>query len=210
MSRRTMPYHRRYHGDALTGYRKLDLEERGAYTTILDLIYDAGGPIENNERWLAGELNCSLRKSRAILSRLLSLQKIFITVDGKISNHRCEQELDYALKTSRKQAENGSKPKRKSSENVKFRNKISDHEKPSLSHGQTIPDTRAIYKDNLVGVAPAEADDDEAVGGDEVIPVTQLTDSHRLIRALEGHGPGKAAAMTLLETQRQRRLRGQS
>lgn len=30
MSRRTMPYHRRYRGDALHGYRGLTLEQRGA------------------------------------------------------------------------------------------------------------------------------------------------------------------------------------
>lgn len=205
MSRRTMPYHRRYHGDALTGYRKLDLEERGAYTTVLDLIYDAGGPIENNERWLAGELNCSLRKSRAILSKLLSMQKIYITIDGKISNHRCEQELDYALKTSRKQAENGSKPKRKSADDVIFRNKISDDEKPSLSHVETIPDTRAIYKDNTVGVALGG---DQFVDNPPVVPVAQLTSNNRLIRALESHGPGKAIAASLAQQQRIRRIRG--
>lgn len=139
MSRRTMPYHRRYHGDALVGYRKLTLEQRGAYQTIQDLIYDEGGPIEFNERWLAGELNCSLRKAKALLAELLELRKIYVTRDGKISNHRAEQEIGNALKISRKRAENGSKRKDNSDEKPKNTNKINDPIKQLLNNCGVIP-----------------------------------------------------------------------
>ncbi|ASV44771.2 hypothetical protein PP899_gp11 [Agrobacterium phage Atu_ph08] len=147
MSRRTMPYHRRYHGDALQGYRKLTLEQRGAYTTILDLIYDEGGPIDNNERWLAGAWNCSLRKARALLAELIELRKIYITRDGKISNHRAEQEIGNALKISRKRAENGSKRKDNSSEKSEKINKNSDAVKQLLNKCAVIP-VPEPYKNN--------------------------------------------------------------
>ncbi len=147
MSRRTMPYHRRYQGDALQGYRKLSLEQRGAYTTILDLIYDEGGPIEFNERWLAGELNCSLRKAKALLDELLELRKIYVTRDGKISNHRAEQEIGNALKISRKRAENGSKRKDNSSEKSEKINKNSDTVKQLLNKCAVIP-VPEPYKNN--------------------------------------------------------------
>lgn len=117
MPRKTLPYHRRFHGDALQGYTKLNLEERGAYTTILDLIYDAGGPIEYNDRWLAGQWNCSIRKMKALLSRLLSLQKLYLTTAGRISNHRCERELEQTESNSRKQAEKRLKPRKDQAEN---------------------------------------------------------------------------------------------
>ncbi|NTA36716.1 DUF1376 domain-containing protein [Agrobacterium salinitolerans] len=139
MSRRTMPYHRRYQGDALQGYRKLTLEQRGAYTTILDLIYDEGGPIEFNERWLAGELNCSLRKAKALLADLLELRKIYVTRDGKISNHRAEQEIGNALKISRKRAENGSKRKDNSTEKPEKPSKNKDAVKQLLNNCGVIP-----------------------------------------------------------------------
>lgn len=139
MSRRTMPYHRRYQGDALQGYRKLTLEQRGAYTTILDLIYDEGGPIEFNERWLAGELNCSLRKAKALLDELLELRKIYVTRDGKISNHRAEQEIGNALKISRKRAENGSKRKDNSTEKPEKHSKNNDAVKQLLNNCGVIP-----------------------------------------------------------------------
>lgn len=149
MSRRTMPYHRRYHQDALQGYRVLTLEQRGAYTTILDLIYDHGGPIDNNERWLAGELNCSLRKARALIAELVEARKLYITGRGQISNHRAEAELENALKISRTRAENASKREGKISENPKFQNKNNARNQQMQSRSAVIPYTRTRYiKDN--------------------------------------------------------------
>jgi uncharacterized protein YdaU (DUF1376 family) len=109
MSRRTMPYHRRYHIDALHGYRGLTLEQRGAYTTLLDLIYDGGGPIDNNERWIAGHLNVTVRRAQKLVDELIELRKIYVTSRGQISNHRCEQEIETALKISKKRSESAKK-----------------------------------------------------------------------------------------------------
>lgn len=146
MSRRSMPYHRRYHQDALQGYRKLTLEERGAYTTILDLIYDEGGPIDFNERWLAGELNCSVRKARAVIEALIEARKLYLPGAGKISNHRAETELENALKISRKCAENVAKREEKKRENVKIRKEINKRAEPSIIGRSTIPYTSTIYR----------------------------------------------------------------
>ena len=45
-----LPYHKRYHSDALAGMMPLTLEERGAYNTLLDMIYDRGGPLIDKHR----------------------------------------------------------------------------------------------------------------------------------------------------------------
>lgn len=136
-----MPYHRRYHQDALQGYRKLTLEERGAYTTILDLIYDEGGPIDFNERWLAGELNCSVRKARVVIEALIDARKLYLTGAGKISNHRAETELENALKISRKCSENVSKREDKKRDNARISSKINKSSYPSINGGSSIPYT---------------------------------------------------------------------
>lgn len=144
MSRRSMPYHRRYHQDALQGYRRLTLEERGAYTTILDLIYDEGGPIEMNDRWLAGELNCSVRKARAVIDALIAARKIYLTGAGKISNHRAEAELENALKISRKCSENVAKREEKRREKTEISRKFNAVPDRSMNRRSSIPDTRTI------------------------------------------------------------------
>lgn len=77
-------WHKRYHSDALTGFMSLTLEERGAYQTVLDMIYDRGGPIVDNDRLLAGYMGVSVRKWLAIKSVLIAKQKIEI-VGGHVS-----------------------------------------------------------------------------------------------------------------------------
>ncbi len=207
MSRRTMPYHRRYHQDALQGYRKLSLEERGAYTTILDLIYDEGGPIENNERWLAGELNCSLRKAKALLESLLTMRKLFINTQGKISNHRAEAELENSLKISRKRSEVASKPRAKGDDDRKFRNKISQPTEQMQSNGviipEPVPDNKKIGSVDEDTPAPRAG----TVSGIPPVPIEKLTGNVRLIEALEGKGGGRAAMHSLVAGVRQQRGR---
>lgn len=136
------PYHKRYHSDALTGFRELNLEERGAYQTILDLMYDRSGPLIDDERILAGQMATSIRKWRSIRGSLISKGKIYLTEDGSISNYRVEKELENNAKTSRKRAENTSKTKRKMSEKSKNDNKISDGEEILHSYARAYPDTR--------------------------------------------------------------------
>ena len=206
-----MPYHRRYHGDALQGYRKLTLEQRGAYTTILDLIYEEGGPIENNERWLAGELNCSLRKCRALLSELLTLRKLFINSQGQISNHRAESEIENSLKISRKRSEVASKPRPKSDDNAKFRNKISDDAKQKQSNSAVIP-VPEPYNSNNYSLVDEDTEPDRprsaTVAVDPPIPVEALTGNVKLVEALRGRSDGRSNLDALLRAQRKQRGTG--
>jgi hypothetical protein len=67
--RRSSPYHKRWHGDALKGYEVLTLEERGAYTTLLDQMYDYGGPIK--ERFVCAFLSCDVRVWKRLRASLV-------------------------------------------------------------------------------------------------------------------------------------------
>ncbi|MDR7257809.1 hypothetical protein J2X47_001989 [Sphingomonas sp. BE270] len=87
------PYHKRYHSDALAGFMSLTLEERGAYQTVLDLIYDRGGPIADNERLLAGYMGCSVRKWRALRDELIAKRKISVNEGGLITSDDFDDRL---------------------------------------------------------------------------------------------------------------------
>lgn len=80
-----MDWHPRYHRAFLEGTQRLSPEERGCYTTVLDLIYDRGGPIPDDARWLAGWMNCSVRKWTAIRSALIAAGKVEVVdlADGQ-------------------------------------------------------------------------------------------------------------------------------
>ncbi len=81
---------------ALTGMMELSLEERGAYGTVLDLIYDREGNLPDDDRFLAGWCKCDVRVWRRIKRRLLALGKIYVD-GGKIRNDRADRGVDEAL-----------------------------------------------------------------------------------------------------------------
>lgn len=134
-----LPYHKRYHSDALAGFMPLTLEERGAYQTLLDMMYDRGGPLIDNERLLAGYMNCSTRKWRQIRDQLISKQKIYINSEGLIVNKRARKEIENASKTQRKLIEAGAKGGRTRAENEKLSNENSGTKQASLEAGSSDP-----------------------------------------------------------------------
>lgn len=132
------PFHKRYHSDALSGMMPLTLEERGAYQTILDLIYDRGGPIVDNERLLAGYMNVSSRKYRSVRDSLINKGKIYHDENGNLANDRAAKELVQSKLRGRKHAEHGAKGGRTKAENQKKPNKNNEDGlaklKPTPSH----------------------------------------------------------------------------
>ena len=127
------PWYRRFPSDFINGTVGLSLEEKGAYSLILDLIYARGGPIPDDARYISGVCGCSLRKWAAIRNVLLERGKIEIS-DGLISNNRAIIEVETAAKFSRKLAENGAKGGRKRAENQSSSNKINDLTEAPLKH----------------------------------------------------------------------------
>ena len=95
---------KRYHEDALNGYSKLSLEERGVYTTILDLYYSRGGAADyqdaSDERWLAGWCGCSTRLLRPIIERLIGKGKLSLRA-GTLVNDRANKELGLVRERQR-------------------------------------------------------------------------------------------------------------
>lgn len=110
------PWYRRFPDNFIGGTVGLSLEEKGAYSLILDLMYVRGGPIPDEPRYIAGVCNCSVRKWRAIRARLLEVGKI-IVADGHLMNARAQNEIAKADEQAEKYAENGAKGGQKSAQN---------------------------------------------------------------------------------------------
>lgn len=154
-----LPYHKRYHSDALAGMMSLTLEERGCYQTLLDMMYDRGGPLIDNERLLAGYMNCSTRKWRALREILIEKRKIRINKDGLITNGRTEKEIENTSKTHRKRVEWGSKGGRIRAENEKIPNENNEGDQgnleATLSQPQAISEARSQSSDILSDGKPS-------------------------------------------------------
>ncbi len=99
MSKR--PWYKRFPADFINGTMALSLEEKGAYSMVLDLIYDRGSPIPDDPQWIARICGCSTRKWKIIRGRLIGFGKIAAN-DGLLSNGRANSQL----KIERKEHEN--------------------------------------------------------------------------------------------------------
>lgn len=102
----TRPWYRRFPDNFIAGTVGLTLEEKGAYSLVLDLMYVRGGPVPDEPRYIAGVCNCSVRKWNAIREKLISLGKIHV-VNGYLTNDRAEKEIENAAKDAQERAESG-------------------------------------------------------------------------------------------------------
>lgn len=127
------PWYKRYGAAFVHGSLGLTLEQKGAYSLCLDLIYDRGGPIPDDARWLAGVCGVSLRKWSSLREALVAAGKL-VEIDGHLTNHRAEKELETAAKTARILAENGSKGGLKRAENAAEANENRELDQAGLKH----------------------------------------------------------------------------
>lgn len=132
------PWYRRFPDNFIAGTVGLSLEEKGAYSLILDLIYVRGGPVPDESRYIAGVCNCSVRKWNAIRQRLLDLGKIEV-IDGCLMNHRAQEELIISSKTAQERVESGRKGGEKSAEIRTAESKNKDLGQADLNHTRASP-----------------------------------------------------------------------
>jgi uncharacterized protein YdaU (DUF1376 family) len=91
----TMKLYARDHHAALVGMQGMTLEERGAYNTILDLIYMHDGSLLDEPASVCKWLGTNARGWKRIRARLLKLKKIYVLA-GNIRNERADREIRYA------------------------------------------------------------------------------------------------------------------
>lgn len=152
-------WHPREHAKALRAMQCLTLEERGAYNTCLDLIYDREGPIPDDPRWLAGWMGVSVRKWAAIRASLIAQGKLFEVSFNSVPslmNERAAIELQNQSERARKLSESGAKGGEKTAETKAKANK---------NNGETQAPAAPSLK--LITVTDTETDIAADEGADE-------------------------------------------
>lgn len=141
----TLPYYKRYTRDILDGTVGMGFELKTAYSFILDLIYHHNGSLADEPRYIAGQLECSVRKWTSIREKLIDLDKIQIS-GGFVTNYRAVSELETLGKFQDKQKINAQKPRfnEASRENLA---------KPKPSHTDTDTDTDTEIPKGIIGTS---------------------------------------------------------
>lgn len=141
----SLPYYKRFPRDFLDGCIGMSLEVKGAYAVVLDLIYMRDGKLPDDERYIAGQLGCSVRKWNSIKSELIQRGKLVVE-SGFISNFRADFLLEETRKYRDKQAEIAAKPR-----------KNNTLRQPDRSQSEPEPDTTEA-KAPVVSTRPKKRD----------------------------------------------------
>jgi len=73
----SLPHHKRWHSDMIAEVINLDLRERGALFTLVDLMFIHGGSVPDENDFMRRYLGCNAKGWRTLRDRLLHLQKIY-------------------------------------------------------------------------------------------------------------------------------------
>lgn len=92
-----MKWYKRDPDAAIAGMIGLTLEERGAYNTLLDLLYSRDGNVVDDDGFMARALECRPQVWRRVKAGLIAKGKIRET-GGKLTANRVEKELQTARK----------------------------------------------------------------------------------------------------------------
>ena len=128
----SLPYYKRYTRDLFDGTIGMGFENKLVYGWIIDLIMHHDGRLRDNPRYIAGQLECSVRKWNSIRKNLLEMDKIYIE-NGFISNLRADKEQISLSKFRDKQREKAKSPR-------KNNGVLQNPAKPKPSHTDTDTD----------------------------------------------------------------------
>lgn len=138
------PWYKRYPSDFIAGTLGLTAEQKGVYSTLLDLMYDRGAPIADDPVELARISGCSTRRFNVIKAELAERKKIVLR-DGLISNARFEHQTAHEKKEHEKLSQNGRKGAAKTSEKPAAsndRNGLAEKGPPPEKPAYQNPETR--------------------------------------------------------------------
>lgn len=111
------PWYRRYPSDFIASTVKMSAEHKGVYSTLIDHMYDRGGPIPDEPRELARLCGCSTRRFNQIKTDLVEKHKKLVIKDGLIFQPRVVRQIAAEEEERSKFAEKGAKGGLKSAEN---------------------------------------------------------------------------------------------
>lgn len=108
---------------------EMDFDLRAYYGLVIDLYFERGGPLPDNDALIARGLGCDIRKWRPIREQLFHWGKLHLGADGMIHNEKADEILAERQAKMAKRGVSATKEKRRRT--------------PSTTPGSTYPTTPA-------------------------------------------------------------------
>jgi uncharacterized protein YdaU (DUF1376 family) len=128
-----MKFYKRDPDRALAGMSELTLKQRGAYNSILDLLYARDGDVPDDDARVARMISCHWREWKAVKAELIALGKIWVE-GGKIRARRVQETLKEASDFAQEQS-------KKASSGWQKRKNQNENKEPEMPTGNALIDT---------------------------------------------------------------------
>lgn len=161
-----MKFYKRDPDAALVGMAELSLQERGAYNTILDLLYSRDGILPDDDEMLRRCLHCHGNEWSAVKSKLIKRGKIWVS-DGYIMALRVDETIKDAAnfsETQRKRAEKRWEIERKRTGNLE-----------KTKHNQCADDAKCGNASIAIATATATAKEERLEAPPSAVPAKRGT-----------------------------------
>lgn len=103
-----MKFYKRDPDRALAGMAELSLKQRGAYNSILDLLYSRDGDLPDDDVRVARMISCHWREWATVKKELIALEKIWLE-GGKIRARRVQDTIKEASDFAQDQSKRASR-----------------------------------------------------------------------------------------------------
>lgn len=191
------PWYRHYPANFLGGVVGLTVEQIGAYSVLLNLLYNKWSPIDDSSwkerRVLARFCGCSTRKFGELVAELLAIGKLRRDADGMLTNDKFEIErakifgtknpgvsaANTDLKVPQDSSQDSSEDSRRSEQDQALKPKNSPQKIDSLTRARENLDTRNQNSTGDRSVDSAEKIESVLQRICRIIGVSMATDTRR-------------------------------
>lgn len=97
-----MKFYKRDPDRALAGMAEMNFEQRGAYNSLLDLLYSRDGDVPDDDARVSRMLSCHWRQWARLKAELIALGKVWVE-GGKLHARRVQETLKEAADFSQEQ-----------------------------------------------------------------------------------------------------------
>lgn len=164
------------------GTRELSLEERGAYSDILDMIYMHGGAIPYSDRVIAGLLVINIRKWNYLKGRLLAAKKLFLTAEGYLHNKAAEELLtERGLARDRRGTSAGPRRDRRGTSAGPPPGRLGNTNKINTTHDDLLTDIRSKKEEKREEEKKEDGEPAAAVEQDAAKAAAGLASSNEIL-----------------------------
>ena len=154
-----LPYYKAYPRDFFEGTLGMDFEVKAAYRLTLDLIYQHGGKLSDDARFIAGILGCSVKKWNLLRSAMIAAGKLKVS-GGFLANNRADKELEILRSFQDTQRKNASAPRKNNGLTEAMAKPRQSHTEPEpdISEGKPSDDAQAhLFPENPKPKPPPKA-----------------------------------------------------